>query len=102
VNAHPPAGWYPDPHVTGLERFWDGTTWTNAQRAPSGVSALIPIGYITALIMPLVGFVLGVVVVTRASSRTSRHGPWIIVLSIIAFTVIYLALRPANGTYHGL
>lgn len=27
-----PAGWYPDMSQPGLERYWDGTTWTPATR----------------------------------------------------------------------
>jgi len=28
----PPSGWYPDPAHPQLERFWDGTTWTQVVR----------------------------------------------------------------------
>lgn len=24
----PPPGWYVDPHGSGQQRWWDGTTWT--------------------------------------------------------------------------
>lgn len=27
-NVTPPAGWYPDPHSPGAQRYWDGTQWT--------------------------------------------------------------------------
>ena len=30
----PPPGWYPDPHAPHLERWWDGTAWTEHQRTP--------------------------------------------------------------------
>ena len=30
-----PAGWHPDPHVPGQQRFWDGASWTD-QVAPLG------------------------------------------------------------------
>lgn len=32
----PPPGWYPDPQVPRIERWWDGTQWTADQR-PTGV-----------------------------------------------------------------
>jgi hypothetical protein len=25
-----PAGWYPDPNNAQLQRYWDGTSWTNS------------------------------------------------------------------------
>lgn len=30
----PPPGWYRDPHAPHLERWWDGTAWTEHRRAP--------------------------------------------------------------------
>ncbi|MEU3997755.1 DUF2510 domain-containing protein [Streptomyces fungicidicus] len=30
----PPPGWYPDPHPPHLERWWDGTAWTEHRRTP--------------------------------------------------------------------
>ncbi|MFE6285270.1 DUF2510 domain-containing protein [Streptomyces sp. NPDC057877] len=30
----PPPGWYPDPHAPHLERWWDGTAWTDHRRTP--------------------------------------------------------------------
>jgi multisubunit Na+/H+ antiporter MnhE subunit len=53
--------------------------------------ALVPVGYILAVVMPLVGFVIGIVVATRPQKVTSKHGAWIIVVSVIAF-IIYFAI----------
>ncbi|MFI0506693.1 DUF2510 domain-containing protein [Streptomyces albogriseolus] len=35
----PPPGWYPDPHAPQLERWWDGTAWTDHRRTPAAGSA---------------------------------------------------------------
>lgn len=32
--AGPPAGWYRDPQGQPLERWWDGSTWTDHTRTP--------------------------------------------------------------------
>lgn len=37
--------------------------------------------------MPLIGLVLGVVVATRKGTPDSRHGIWIVVVSVIALAI---------------
>lgn len=37
----PPAGWYPDPHTDGAQRWWDGTAWGPSTAAP-GMPAAAP------------------------------------------------------------
>ena len=34
-----PAGWYPSPDGTPVERFWDGSQWTSRQRNPGALPA---------------------------------------------------------------
>jgi hypothetical protein len=81
----PAAGWYPDPEVAGTQRYWDGSAWTD-NRAPlnvepedRGMGALIFFGYLTALLLPIVGFVLGVVLMIR---RQTGHGLVVALLSV--------------------
>ncbi|MFJ4978953.1 DUF2510 domain-containing protein [Streptomyces coeruleorubidus] len=38
----PPPGWYPDPHGPHLERWWDGTAWTEHRRAPGAPAGPVP------------------------------------------------------------
>jgi uncharacterized membrane protein YhaH (DUF805 family) len=93
-----PPGWYPNGDVMQL---WNGLEWTDETRplpapaqqpAPAhqpeeSAGGIVVVGYITAVLMPLIGFVLGIVVVTRPAKATSKHGAWIIVVSIVAFIV---------------
>ncbi len=39
MSVTPPPGWYPDPHAPHLERWWDGTAWTEHRRMPASGSA---------------------------------------------------------------
>jgi len=36
--------------------------------------ALVVVGYVTAAVLPLIGFILGIVVATRPVRATSKHG----------------------------
>lgn len=45
------------------------------------------LGYITAVAMPLVGLIVGIVVATRHGRADSKHGLRIIALSIVASVV---------------
>ncbi|MEU4491205.1 DUF2510 domain-containing protein [Streptomyces purpurascens] len=38
----PPPGWYPDPHGPHLERWWDGTAWTEHRRTPGATAGPVP------------------------------------------------------------
>jgi resuscitation-promoting factor RpfB len=96
-----PAGWYPDPEQPGTQRYWDGNAWTD-QRAPAapappedkGAGALVVAGYVTAVLLPIVGFVLGIVLLVR---RQTAHGLAVFGISIaVAFVACSIALNDAE------
>jgi hypothetical protein len=57
------------------------------EHAPSSGEALVPLGYIFAVIVPFVGLILGIIAATRSTGRARRNGPWIIALATVAFAL---------------
>ncbi|CAM5746756.1 hypothetical protein [Streptomyces afghaniensis 772] [Streptomyces afghaniensis] len=68
----PPPGWYPDPHGPHLERWWDGTAWTEHRRAPEAPKGPVPpppgggTGRAKAVALIAAGAVLVAAIVTGA------------------------------------
>ena len=111
-NVTTPAGWYAEPS-TGQQRYWDGREWgpyANATPPPPGGQGwyqapaqefnggLVACGYVFAVLIPLVGFILGIVTITRPSKATSKHGIWIILLSVVVFLIAFAALSSGNSS----
>lgn len=98
-------GWYQ--HET-LMRYWDGMDWTDQTRplvqqtavpaTTESAGGIVTVGYILAVLMPLIGFILGIVVATRPVKTTSKHGAWIIVVSVGAFIVWIAILAQGAST----
>jgi Protein of unknown function (DUF2510) len=80
-SAQPPPGWYPDPSGAPHQRYWDGARWTDhiapppppaqeiapppaPQRSGSN-SGLFWGSLVTAILFPLIGFILGIVLMAR-------------------------------------
>jgi hypothetical protein len=70
----------------------DGKPWpadyVSSNGAPSDpvserARRLVVLGYITAVALPPIGLILGIVLANRPAKASSRHWMWIIVLSII-------------------
>jgi hypothetical protein len=53
----------------------------------NGVRRLAALGYITAVAMPPIGLILGIVLATRSDKAITKHGVCIIAISIIAAIV---------------
>ncbi len=99
VNG-PLRGWYDDPEDAGTVRYWDGNRWTES-RAPvttpdekpekAGFETVDGVGYVMAVLFPLVGFIMGLVRLNK-----SKQGVWIVVVSVLAF-IIWLAIFTADA-----
>lgn len=117
VNEQPKAaaGWYLDPSMANTRRYWDGHSWTDhlapadfAPPAPSGPidartgkqtdsTGLIIAGLVTACLIPIVGFIIGIVLLARG--RATGAGVACMILSIVAFFV-WLSVMSQQPTYY--
>lgn len=95
------AGWYADPSGQPQQRYWDGAEWTahyatagpvvySPQAETERSSGLAVLGLVTAVLLPFVGFVLGLVLLAR---RQDRDGLMVVMVSIAVFILAYTALR---------
>lgn len=85
-----PAGWYPDPQRAQTQRYWDGSAWSD-HVAPAAVvessnGAVIAAGYVFAVLMPIVGFIIGLTQINR------REGLGVVVVSVVMGIVWWLML----------
>jgi len=100
-------GWYEDP-LGGGERYWDGQQWGSywitpdpTRKADRRNDGLTMIGWITAIVIPLVGLVVGIIL----SSRDDRRGTPIALTAVgifvawIVFWVILNAVVASSVSY---
>jgi hypothetical protein len=64
----------------------------NRNSSRESIHRLVVLGYITAVAIPPVGFVMGLVLAVRLTGPPSRRGLWIIGLSIVGAIVWVLAI----------
>ncbi|MCX3289404.1 DUF2510 domain-containing protein [Streptomyces sp. NEAU-H22] len=73
----PPPGWYPDPHAPHLQRWWDGTAWTEHRHAPEAPAAPSPgggTGRARTVALTATGVVLVAAIVTGAVALGGGSG----------------------------
>lgn len=87
-----PAGWYPDPDQAQTQRYWTGSEWTE-QRAPMAAKpdddGLVSAGWACAILFPLAGLVIGLVLVSRGNAD---QGGWIATTSLAIMIVAAVLL----------
>ena len=96
----PPPGWYSDPEMVDTQRYWDGANWTE-HRAPGkpataakSESGLVAAGWIGAILLPLAGLVIGIILV----SRDEGDSGWpIIIASLLVSALGTLLIFAAWG-----
>jgi hypothetical protein len=57
-------------------------------------------GYVVAVVLPIVGFIVGVVLVNRPEKPLIRQGLWMMALSVVATFVLFVVL--IVGTHSAL
>lgn len=93
-------GWYPDPHMQGTQRYWDGHQWTDAVAPAAPVrddDGIETAGWICAFLLPIVGFVLAIVLLARGNNK----GVAILVVSVIVMVVIYQIIVSNQADTYG-
>jgi hypothetical protein len=103
-----PAGWYDDPTMVNTRRYWDGQKWTPHRRevpppsaagmtyssqlstasAPEqGTRTLFHWGIAMAILLPIVGLIIGVVLLGKKPTWGVR-----VIAGSIGFTLLYYNL----------
>lgn len=90
--------------MSGTQGYWDGAKWTEqvVPMAPSTTGAAAhavssrveTIGWIAAILMPIVGFIIGIVMLGKGQGR----GVGMIVLALVAFYVFYRSIMNSSGS----
>lgn len=82
MESRPPQP--PDEDAARWAARYSGTNGASANLARETLNRVVVLGYITAVAMPPVGLIIGVVLAVRLARPDSRRGLWIIALSIVA------------------
>lgn len=100
-------GWYPRADMPGTQGYWDGAKWSDQVAplpvaAPTGLpdspgvsSGIETLGWICAILLPIVGFVIGIVMISKGQGR----GAGMMILAIAAFYFAYQAIASNSTGY---
>ena len=87
-------GWFPDPELPGVQRYWDGTRWTEHRapgRPPTANTATNGMA-IASLVCAFVFFPLGIVFGHIALSQIRRTGEQGRGLAIAGLVLSYVSI----------
>ena len=63
----------------------------------AGIAGIEIAGYIFAVLMPLVGFILGIISAVKPKPQGTNHGVFIIIVSVVAF-LFWMMILSAGGS----
>lgn len=95
-------GWYPRPDMPGTQGYWDGAKWSERvaplppPNTPAATNGGLEVsGWVFAVLFPVIGFVIGIVLLAKGSSK----GAWIMALSLVVFFAAYRAITSSADGY---
>lgn len=87
-------GWYANP-ATGVQEWWNGTHFAGAPDPSKDNENLAMWGYITALLVPLVGFIIALVLY----GRNDRRATPILLISLGVTLLAFMLTVPGCGAF---
>jgi len=85
--------------------YWDGTNWTDhvapgPLQQPARVedhSTLVGAGFVTAIFIPIIGFIIGIVLLTKPNKAGAGIGCMVVAI-IACFVWVQLLYTPSPGS----
>lgn len=52
----------------------------------------IVVGYVMAILIPLIGLIIGIYLITRDSSRVKKHGKFVLIVTVVVWTLSVISV----------
>jgi hypothetical protein len=103
-SSQTPAGWYQDP-TSGRQRYWDGVKWTDhfaggshVASAPKVSNGLVIAGWICAFLAPLIGIVIGVIVMNQDKANKAGLRITLVAAGVFVFWLLMIMIAAASSS----